>query len=95
MADSPRATASDLVRHHEDLRLLAQRRFRLIASKVLGWSRRSKLAHTFLWEHSRRRLKLAQLLGQLGVSLTCWIKPGSKPSSRSTQSPSAIGRRVI
>jgi hypothetical protein len=30
----------------------------------------SKLAYAFLWEHSYKRLKLAQLLGQLGVFLT-------------------------
>jgi hypothetical protein len=29
----------------------------------------------FMWEHSYTRLELAQLLGQLGVSLTC--APGS------------------
>jgi hypothetical protein len=28
------------------------------------------LAHAFLWEYSDKRLKLAQLLGQLGVFLT-------------------------
>jgi hypothetical protein len=32
-----------------------------------GW----KLARAFLWEYSCRRLKLAQLLGQLGIFLTC------------------------
>jgi hypothetical protein len=32
--------------------------------KVLGWSRRRKLAHAFLLEYSFIRLKLAQLLGQ-------------------------------
>jgi hypothetical protein len=37
---------------------------------VLGWPKRSKLAHEFLWEHSWKRLKLAQLRGQLGVFLT-------------------------
>jgi hypothetical protein len=38
--------------------------------KVLGWPKRSQLAHAFLWEYSDERLKLAQLLGQLGVFLT-------------------------
>ena len=37
---------------------------------MLGWPKRSKLAHAFLWEHSYKRLELAQLLGQLGVFLT-------------------------
>jgi hypothetical protein len=37
---------------------------------VLGWARRCKLAHAFLWEYSDKRLKLAQLLGQLSVFLT-------------------------
>ena len=36
----------------------------------LGWLKICKLAHAFLWEHSCKGLKLAQLLGQLGVSLT-------------------------
>ena len=37
---------------------------------VLGWPERCKLAHAFLWEYSYKRLKLAQLLVQLGVFLT-------------------------
>jgi hypothetical protein len=40
------------------------------ARKVSGWPNRCKLAHAFLWEYSYKRLKLAQLLGQLGVFLT-------------------------
>ena len=40
-----------------------------VARKLLGWPKRCKLAHAFLWEHSYKRLKLAQLLGQLGVLL--------------------------
>jgi hypothetical protein len=40
------------------------------AEKVLGWPRRRKLAHPFLWEYSYKRLKLAQLLGQLVAFLT-------------------------
>ena len=43
----------------------------LRASKVLGWPKICKLAQTFLWEYSYKRLKLAQLLGQLGACLTC------------------------
>jgi hypothetical protein len=39
---------------------------------VLGWPKRCKLARVFLWEHSYKGLKLAQLLGQLGVFLT-WV----------------------
>jgi hypothetical protein len=37
---------------------------------VLGWPKRCKLAHAFLWEYSYKRLKLAQRLGQLGAFLT-------------------------
>jgi hypothetical protein len=37
-------------------------RARAQARKVLGWPRRCKLAHAFLWEYSYKRLKLAQLL---------------------------------
>ena len=36
---------------------------------MLGWPKRCKLAHAFLWEYSCKRLKWAQLLGQLGVFL--------------------------
>jgi hypothetical protein len=38
--------------------------------KVLGWPRRCGLAHAFLWEHSCKKLELAQLLGRHGVLLT-------------------------
>ena len=37
---------------------------------MLGWPKRRKLAHALLWEYRYKRLKLAQLLGQLGVFLT-------------------------
>jgi hypothetical protein len=37
---------------------------------VLGWPKRCKLAHTFLWEYSYKRLQSTQLLGQLGALLT-------------------------
>ena len=40
------------------------------AKKVLGWPKRRKLAHAFLWGYSYKRLKLAQLLGQLDAFLT-------------------------
>ena len=42
------------------------------ARKALGWLKICKLAHTFRcqrWGYSHKRLKLAQLLGQLGVFL--------------------------
>jgi hypothetical protein len=45
-----------------------------VARRVLGsWSKRFKLAHAFLWEYSYKRLKLAQLLSQLGVFLTAYL----------------------
>jgi hypothetical protein len=31
---------------------------------VSAWPKRYQLAHAFLWKHSDKRLKLAQLLGQ-------------------------------
>ena len=37
---------------------------------MLGWPKRCKLAHAFLWGYSCERLKLAQLLGRHGVFLT-------------------------
>ena len=48
---------------------------RPVARKVLGWHKRCKLAHTFLWGYSYKGLKLVQLLGQLGVCLTCPSRP--------------------
>jgi hypothetical protein len=42
--------------------------------KVLCWPKICKLAHVFLWEYSYKGLKLAQLLGQLGIFLTCRSK---------------------
>ena len=45
-------------------------RHHAVARKVLGWPKRHKLAHAFLWEYSYKGLKLAQLLGQVGVFLT-------------------------
>ena len=38
---------------------------------VSGWPKRSKLPHACRWGYCNGGLKLAQLLGQLGVSLTC------------------------
>ena len=52
--------------------LLADRA--LVARNVLGWPKRCKLAHGFMWEYRYERLKLAQLLGQLGVFLT-FVQP--------------------
>ena len=40
------------------------------SEKVVRLAQNMELAHAFLWEHSYKRLKLAQLLGQLGVFLT-------------------------
>jgi hypothetical protein len=40
------------------------------ARKVLGWPKRCRLVHAFLWECSYERLKLPQFLGQQGVFLT-------------------------
>jgi hypothetical protein len=49
---------------------------RAAARKVLGWPKICKLAHAFRWECSYKRLKLAQLLGQLGVFLTRGARAG-------------------
>jgi len=37
--------------------------------KVLGWPKRCKLAHAFLWQYGYKGPKLAQLLDPLGVFL--------------------------
>jgi hypothetical protein len=42
----------------------------LRAREVLAWQKRCKLAHASLWGYGYERLKLAQLLGPLGVFLT-------------------------
>jgi hypothetical protein len=46
------------------------------ARKVLCWPTICRLAHAFLWKYSHKRLKVAQLLGQLG---------GSAPFSHATR----------
>ena len=40
------------------------------ARKAFGWPKRCKLACAFTWDYIYKGLKLAQLLGQLGVFLT-------------------------
>ena len=56
------------------------------ARKVSDWPERRKLAHAFLCEYSYKKLKLAQLLGQLGVCLTCGESTGhaAPPPAAST-----------
>jgi hypothetical protein len=46
---------------------------------VLGWPKRCKLTHAFLWEYIDKRLKLAQLLGQLDGFLTCCCRVAFEP----------------
>ena len=41
-----------------------------LVRNVLGWPKKCKLTHVFLWEYRYKRLKLTQLLGQLGVFFT-------------------------
>ena len=49
------------------------------------------MAHAFLWEYSyKRRLKLAQLLGQLRVFLTCSGRPGTTAVLASVMSASQM-----
>jgi hypothetical protein len=43
---------------------------------VLGWPKGCKLVRAFRWEHSDKRLELAQLLGQLGVFPTLYSTVG-------------------
>jgi hypothetical protein len=45
---------------------------------VLGWLKICKFVHAILWEYSYERLKLAQLLCQLGIFLT-WSRPYPQP----------------
>ena len=49
----------------------------LVARQMLGWPKRCKLAHAFLWAYSDQRLKMAQPLGQLGVLLTSGETPST------------------
>jgi hypothetical protein len=46
------------------------------SEKAVRLAQRCKLAHAFLREYNYKRLKLAQLLGQLGVFLT-WLRDGA------------------
>ena len=43
---------------------------------MLGWPKRYQLAHEFLSKYSYKRLKLPQILGQLGVFLTTVLSRG-------------------
>ena len=68
-----------------------------------GWSKRCNLARAFLWEYSYKRLKLAQLLNQLGVFLTCgagalkvlirhvWVRRRRLGTGRTTEHPAEPG----
>jgi hypothetical protein len=60
------ALGATVLGEHDRLRLRDA-----VARKVLGWPKRRKLAHAFLSKYSDKRLKLAQLLAQLGAFLTC------------------------
>jgi hypothetical protein len=62
--------AEERDRRHDRVLADVRHEVPLAAKKLLGWPKRYKLAHAFLWEYSCKRLKLAQLLGQLGVFLT-------------------------
>ena len=53
---------------------------RALAGKALGWPKRFKLAHAFLWEYNCKRLELAQIPGQLGVFLALRVDPDSGPT---------------
>jgi hypothetical protein len=67
----------------------SMRPLRAGARKVLGWPKRSKLAHAFRWEYSYERLKLAQLLGQLGDFLTGGSGRGRRAERRADNTASA------
>ena len=60
------------------------------AREVLGRLDLCKLARAVLWEHSCDRLKLAQLLGQLGVFVT-WSRCSVSSVSREPQRMSSPG----
>jgi hypothetical protein len=59
---------------------------------VLGWPKRCKLAHAFLWEYSCNSLKLAQLLG--GV-LTWWMRAREQAERASTNVARSPAARAI
>ena len=56
---------------------------------MLGWAKRCKLTHAFLWEYSFKRLGLAQRLGQLGVFLTLVVCLVARQASCPIQLPDA------
>ena len=45
---------------------------------MFDWPKICRLAHAFLWEYSYKGLKLAQLLGQLGVFLIKGVQHAAK-----------------
>jgi hypothetical protein len=51
------------------------------------------LAYAFLWEYSHKRLKLVQLLGQLGVFLTFWQQP--RRGKATTLSKDCLARATL
>ena len=66
------------------------------SGKVLGWPKICKVADVFLWKYSYKWLKVAQLLGQVDVFLTCWlalITAAQREEQR--QRDLAAGHRVI
>jgi hypothetical protein len=60
------------------------------ARKASGRPKRCTLAHAFRWKHSCERLKLAQLLGQLGVFLT--LRPSAGFALAIPAPPEPTGR---
>ena len=61
------------------------------ARKAFGRPKRRKLAHAFLWEHSYKRLKLAQLLGQLSIFLSHLASSASESRRSGARSGSYRG----
>jgi hypothetical protein len=49
---------------------------------MFGWPKRGKLARACLWEYSYEELKLARLLGQLGVFSPEPVHAGERPAGR-------------
>ena len=79
-----------------------------MSGKGVRLAQKMQVGHAFLWEYSDKRLKLAQLLGRLGVFLACsrkkcaisWLVSTSfsyfvKSRSPAFESSQSCGGRLI
>ena len=92
MTEGPRRSRPPAARRQPSRRRRAAAREVSGERKLLGWPKICKLARASLWEHSDKRLKLAQLLGQLGGFLTLGSSLSRASSIAAAPTPAAAAR---